>query len=461
MDPISAFVAMVGLAAFYYAGDAGRHAFVYFWNQDREPLKSLHSAEQEIEFSLPSVERKAEEMQELPENTSCDNNLLPTNPDIAAIQGAELIRPIVNYSTLNNGRVFDESELIKYGKNILIAGTQGSGKTVLAQKFCNLMPGHSIIVLDLDLHAQNEVISNWGNANIYSEPLEIFEAMKSILSAIESKDLTPAVIVCESWGNILNHDLNSGEFKGTAQKFVRAISTQFRKYNKLAIITLCSLSTKESGIEADYKEDYYQILLGGIAEKQMSRKSTAYPFLANFREFAHPTHGSYSEFNSTGNPPIGLEPVKSNNDPEALKSLVKQGRNACYTSFSPSGNTAFDSSSHRTALSEPVELESIELSNGAIESSRSAINFFGQSDLLNSLNLASEPIDLDDQSNQRKRYGKRNLDLETVIDAIENLNKIGCNQEEIIRAIWGVSKGNSSKYRAALAEYQTIVKGQG
>jgi len=253
-----------------------------------------------------------------------DASLQPPKREIAIAQPEIVGQP--NY--YDWGNISDEAV------GFLICGNSGSAKSSLATWLAgHLSQSQPMAVIALDPHFND----CWQLAGIKSigKIEQIEAALNWLLSELdarcdrkgEGKPLGDHLfIICDE----LNASLERFKDRKVVESTLRRLGSEGRKFG----LTFCGLNQSSNanalGIDAKYRSNYALILLGQSARThplfKESLADVAYPCVLNGSIAPslaiHPTHGDYSTFKKSGNPPKNLKQINQLPLPDGLLNAI-------------------------------------------------------------------------------------------------------------------------------------------
>lgn len=214
---------------------------------------------------------------------------------------------------------FDIEMVRDEAKGIFIIGDQGAGKTSVTQFICQAFPDYAVIVFDS--HDDEMTESCWGNATRIINIEDIFEQMRLVIEALDNRDKSPLIVVCDDWLEILHHPLNkSGEYKGVATRFINLFSTKSRKFHKIGIFILHSPNVEAAGVDSYLKDNFMKVHVGRLALREFpTGHRVAYPCFLEGEQCFHPTHGHHDSFARNGKSAANVFPL---NGPSPIISIA-------------------------------------------------------------------------------------------------------------------------------------------
>ncbi|OKH31040.1 hypothetical protein NIES2101_41875 [Calothrix sp. HK-06] len=215
----------------------------------------------------------------------------------------------------------------------LVSGHPGAGKTSVLIYLCQQLGGIEAQRIALNPHDDNySSYEKYGfvEINNIDEIVEQIYLLESeLLKRRSDKNRRFMLVVAiDELGAIL-HGRNDAQ---KIMDIIKQLATEARKLNIMLAIGLHSQTTKALKIDSEFRSAFYQLFLVGAARKVTSDpkinaglksdevvwlRENAYPILLliNSQYFIveHPTHGHYTEYKDTGNPPCNLEDWEINN----------------------------------------------------------------------------------------------------------------------------------------------------
>lgn len=370
-------------------------------------------------------------------------------------------------ATTSAPKFYEWSNAVDDACGLIIAGQAGFGKSSSALFFLGLFtqekPAHIKV---LDPHGR---INHWHEHGL--EVVFDFDAIESELeSAISELDrrrhLTenelkkePAYIyVCDE----VSACLDSFEKPKLVSKALRRLGCEGRKYGVSLIAIAHSHNADALGIDAKQRSNYLLVLLGDsarqVAETSWKKDSPEYQFIAeqaypcmvsgSVRDMPaiHPTHGHHQHYKKVGNAPKSLLPIhqiSANNKPvqpdNSEQSIMRQYLDRIYQlpDYTPAPNpTHF---APESAPAAPGDAPSAPI------------------DIPESQPLPA-PVQKGFSEVAKEGYPAAILPAPALAPMIESLKSEGLNQAQIIKTLWGISKGGNDIYRQAVQEFKEISK---
>lgn len=226
---------------------------------------------------------------------------------------------------------YDWEDLPDENTGIMIAGNAGSGKTsVCCWVLGKLTERKPAIIEVLDPHGGiNKIWHDLGMNPI----CEYDEIEARLIAAIAELDLRRArakrgepigqqyIFVCDELDSCLDNFQNPEMIA----KAIKRLGKEGRKYDLSLIFITHTSNAGVKGIDAQERNCYVNILLGGTAanytrynykrtdSESLFLNNQAYPCIVVSGGFPtpaiHPTHGTYTKFKKQGNPPLNLLPI--------------------------------------------------------------------------------------------------------------------------------------------------------
>lgn len=229
---------------------------------------------------------------------------------------------------------YDWNNISDEAVGFLICGNSGSAKSSLATWLAgHLSQYNPMAVIALDPHFND----CWKLAGITSigKIEQIESALNWLLSELDARcDRKgkgeplgdPLFVICDE----LNAALERFKDKKVVESALKRLGSEGRKFG----LTFCGLNQSSNagaiGIDAKYRSNYALILLGQSARThpQLGKHlaDTAYPCLLDGSIAPslakHPTHGDYSTFKKSGNPPKNLMQINQLALPSGLLAVI-------------------------------------------------------------------------------------------------------------------------------------------
>jgi hypothetical protein len=229
---------------------------------------------------------------------------------------------------------YDWQNISDEAVGFLICGNSGSAKSSLATWLAgHLSKSNPMAVIALDPHFND----CWKLAGIQSigkiEQIEaaLFWLLGELDARCELKGQgkplgDPLFVICDE----LNASLERFKDRKIVESTLRRLGSEGRKFG----LTFCGLNQSSNagaiGIDAKYRSNYALILLGQSARThpQLGKHlaDTAYPCLLDGSIAPslakHPTHGDYSTFKKSGNPPKNLMQINQLPLPSGLLAAI-------------------------------------------------------------------------------------------------------------------------------------------
>ncbi|MFN6570634.1 AAA family ATPase [Dendronalium sp. ChiSLP03b] len=220
----------------------------------------------------------------------------------------------------------------KSKRGFLITGHPGAGKTSSMKAIAQWLGDEKTMRLALNPHSDD--MSRFADSGFVelNDLDEIYEAIAlldeelKLRGQIDKSRRGLLIIAIDELGRILR-DAPKGL---DVMEILRQAAVEGRKLNIIILVGNHSQTTEAIEMDGQFRESFYQLFLVGAARYKINMPnapavtkgendwimSAAYPVLVGvdgrFKASQHPTHYTYSEFQDSGNPPVGLMLMSTN-----------------------------------------------------------------------------------------------------------------------------------------------------
>ncbi|MUH00505.1 hypothetical protein F7734_52850 [Scytonema sp. UIC 10036] len=212
----------------------------------------------------------------------------------------------------------------------LVTGHPGAGKTSVLIWLGQLIGGEDCDRVALNPHNDEfSMFKKYGYHEITELSL-IYSQLELLAEELNLRGQDPTrrrklIVVVDELGKILSN----AEDPQRVMEIIRQINVEGRKLEMVILVGNHSQTTTAIKMDAEFRSAFYQLFLVGAARELIKKPNapelqdlekqwlhdTAYPTITlingQYSICLHPTHWNYTEYRDSGNPPKGLQEMKT------------------------------------------------------------------------------------------------------------------------------------------------------